>query len=209
MIAGAKSHWKSKPSPARGAQRAQTTLVSTRTRDPTETEKELSLSVSCGGSGQQQPAAGAGALGAADLGMAWALFEEVAFNPTIEPPEFAQDWGNRLLEGTNRTLCSPLPRIKEQWPHKRLTQTCLWVYRHLFLHYLHYSLHNLHLVIVYFYYCTPFCNTFAFFNLLIFSSYISHISPVSNVSYHLSFLKLFFLKYSYKLWTYSSDVTCT
>ena len=30
-------------------------------------------------------------------------------------------------EGTNRTLCTPGPRRKEQWPHKRLTQTCPWV----------------------------------------------------------------------------------
>ena len=50
--------------------------------------------------GQQWPAAGARALGAADLGMAKALLEEVAINPTREPPELAQDWGNRLLEGT-------------------------------------------------------------------------------------------------------------
>ena len=35
--------------------------------------------------------------------------------------------GNRLLEGTNQTLCAPGPRRKEQWPHKRLSQTCLWV----------------------------------------------------------------------------------
>ena len=52
---------------------------------PTETEPELCLNVSCGGTGQQWPAAGA--LGAADLGMAEALLEEVAINPTIEPPE--------------------------------------------------------------------------------------------------------------------------
>ena len=25
--------------------------------------------------------------------------EEVAINPTIEPPELTLDWGNRLLEG--------------------------------------------------------------------------------------------------------------
>ena len=37
--------------------------------------------------------------------------------------------GNRLLEGTNKTLCTPGPRRKEQWPHKRLTQTCPWVSR--------------------------------------------------------------------------------
>ena len=28
--------------------------------------------------------------------------EEVAINPTIEPPELPQDWGNRLLEGTKK-----------------------------------------------------------------------------------------------------------
>ena len=27
--------------------------------------------------------------------------------------ELAQDWGNRLLEGTNKTLCTPGPRRKE------------------------------------------------------------------------------------------------
>ena len=32
--------------------------------------------------------------------------EEVAFNPTIELPELAQEWGNRPLEGTNKTLCA-------------------------------------------------------------------------------------------------------
>ena len=35
----------------------------------------------------------AGALGAADLGIAYALLEEVTINPTIEPPELTQDWG--------------------------------------------------------------------------------------------------------------------
>ena len=60
---------------------------------------------------QQWPAVGAGALGAADLGMAKALLEEVAINPTIELPECTQDWGNRLLEGTNKTLCTPGPRV--------------------------------------------------------------------------------------------------
>ena len=60
--------------------------------------------------GQQWP----GALGAADLGVAYALVEEVTINPIIEPPELTQYWGNRVLEGTNRTLCAPGPRRKEQ-----------------------------------------------------------------------------------------------
>ena len=41
---------------------------------------------------QKWSAAGAGALGAADLGMAQALLEEVAINSTIELPELTQDW---------------------------------------------------------------------------------------------------------------------
>ena len=49
----------------------------------------------------------------------------------IEPPELTQDWGNRFWEGTNRNLCAPGPRRKEQWPHRRLTQTCPWVFRSL------------------------------------------------------------------------------
>ena len=35
-----------------------------------------------------------------------ALLEKVAINSTIEPPELTQDRGNRLWEGTNRTLCT-------------------------------------------------------------------------------------------------------
>ena len=42
--------------------------------------------------GQQLPATGTGALGAADLGMAQALLEEVAIIPTTELPELTQDW---------------------------------------------------------------------------------------------------------------------
>ena len=45
------------------------------------------VSVSCRGMGQQWPAAASGTLGAADLGTAQALLEEVAFNPTIGPPK--------------------------------------------------------------------------------------------------------------------------
>ena len=39
--------------------------------------------------------------------------------------ELPQDWGNRLSEGTNKTMCTPGLRGKKQWPHKR---TCLWVF---------------------------------------------------------------------------------
>ena len=43
--------------------------------------------------------------------------EEVAINPTIELPELTQDWEIvlwRAQEGTNRNLCAPGLRIKEQ-----------------------------------------------------------------------------------------------
>ena len=114
----------SNPLPARDAQRAQTNLVCTKTQRPHK-EPDLCLSVSCKGTGVQWPAAGTGALGAADLGMTQALLEEVTINPTIEPPEVTRDWGNRLLEGTNRTSCAPGPRRKEQGPYKRLTRSAL------------------------------------------------------------------------------------
>ena len=57
--------------------------------------------------------------------------EEVSINPNIEPSDLTQDWGNRLLEGTNKSLCTVGPRRREQWPHKRLTQPFLWVSRSL------------------------------------------------------------------------------
>ena len=85
-----------------------------RSKDPTETGPELCLSVSCGGNSQQWTAAGPGALGAADMGMAQALLEEVTINPTIEPPELTQDWGNRLLEVKNKILYTQGPRRKDQ-----------------------------------------------------------------------------------------------
>ena len=42
------------------------------------------------------------------------LLEEITINPTVEPPELTQDWGNRLLEDTNKTLCAPGHKRKEQ-----------------------------------------------------------------------------------------------
>ena len=60
------------------------------------------MRVSCRGTGQQWPATGAEALGAADLGMTYALLEEVAINTTIGLSKLTQDWGNRLLEGRGK-----------------------------------------------------------------------------------------------------------
>ena len=64
--------------------------------------------------GQQWPTTGAGALGAADLGVVLALLEEVTTDPTIEPPELTQDWGNRHFEGTNKIVWTPGSRRKQQ-----------------------------------------------------------------------------------------------
>ena len=89
MVREENSHLESNPIPTRDAQRAQTNL-GPGPRDPTETETVLYLSISCGGMGLKWSAAGA--LGATDLGMAQALLEEVAINPTIELPELKQDW---------------------------------------------------------------------------------------------------------------------
>ena len=87
-------------------------------RDPTETETELCLSISCGGTGQQWTAAGAGALGAADLGVAKAHLEEVTINPTIEPPELTQDWG-QTLGGHKQNLVYQDPEERSSDPRKR------------------------------------------------------------------------------------------
>ena len=35
--------------------------------------------------------------------------------------------GKQTLGGHNKTFCTPGLRWKEQWPHKRLSQTCPWV----------------------------------------------------------------------------------
>ena len=48
-------------------------------------------------------------------------------NPTIELQNLFKTGKIRLLKGTNRTLCTPGPRRKEQRPHKRLTQTAVSV----------------------------------------------------------------------------------
>ena len=84
-----------------------------------------------------------------------------------------QGRGKQTLGGTNKTLCAPGPRRKEQWPCKRLSQICLRESRSLGLrhgltlaccsvrgteynsagispfegghHYFHYTPHSLHL----------------------------------------------------------------
>ena len=110
-----------KPIPARDAKRTQTNLVHTRTqrlrRDWDRTVSECLLwgsgSVSavgcCRGRGS----------GCSRLECGIALLEEVTINPTTDSRRMQTE------------PCAPGPRRKEQWPHKRLAQTCLWVPRSL------------------------------------------------------------------------------
>ena len=120
MVGGVKSCLKSNPIPSRDALRLKQNLVCTRRphRDWARPAFECLLqrcgsSMACHrwrGSGYCRPGYGISTLG------------EVAINSTIEPPELTQGWGNRLMEGTNKTLCPSEPRRKEQWPQKGLNQ---------------------------------------------------------------------------------------
>ena len=62
------------------------------------------------------------------LPMVWEILEWGTINITIY---LILLYLNRPLQGTNRILCAPGPRRKEQWPHKKLTQTCAGVSRSL------------------------------------------------------------------------------
>ena len=96
------------------------TVCAPEPRDPTETEIELCLSVPYGGWVSSGLLQGQGLW----VQQTWVWHKPSWRMSPLTPPELTKDWRNRLLEGTNRTLCSPRPRRKEQWPHKRLTQTC-------------------------------------------------------------------------------------
>ena len=77
-----------------------------------KTEPEWCLRVSCSGMGQRWPGTDVEALGAEDLGMALALLKKI--NPTTDSSELTQDWGNKLLKGTNKMLCAPGPKRREE-----------------------------------------------------------------------------------------------
>ena len=68
------------------------TLCTPGLRNLTDTETELCLSIPYEGTGWRWYATGTEALGVAVLGMAEALLEEVAINPTTELPELTQGW---------------------------------------------------------------------------------------------------------------------
>ena len=131
MVGGAKSHLEWRVIGARDAQRAQTNLVPTRTQRPYRDWNRIVFEC-------LQWRYGSAVACHRDRGSRFnrlvygiSPLEADPINPTIELPEFTQSWGNRLSESTNRTLCTQGPRRKEQWPHKRLAQTCPWVSRSL------------------------------------------------------------------------------
>ena len=89
MVGGAKLCLESNPIPTREAQRAQTKPCEHQVPETPQRPSQTCVWVFCGITGQQWPATGAGALGEADLvtqHVAQALLEDVAINPTTEPP---------------------------------------------------------------------------------------------------------------------------
>ena len=80
--------------------------------------------------GQQGTATGTGDLGAADLGMAYTLLEEVAINPAIELPELTQDGKTDSWRAQTEPCVHQDPGERSSDP-TRLTQTCSGVSRSL------------------------------------------------------------------------------
>ena len=123
MVGGTNSCLESNPIPARDTQRDQTNLVCTRTQGPhrDRTERLLwryrSAVVCCRARGS----------GCSTLGYVISPLGGGHHYPHHRPARTYTWLGNRLLKGTNRTLCTPGHRRKEQWPHRGLSRTCLWV----------------------------------------------------------------------------------
>ena len=124
MVGGANSHLESNPIPAGDVQRAQTNLVRTRTQGPhrdwDRTVFEHLLwryrsAMVC----RRDRGSGCGC-GISPLGGGH-------HSPHHRAAITYTGLGNRLLEGTKEP-CASGPRRKEQWPHRRLSQTCLWVF---------------------------------------------------------------------------------
>ena len=124
MVGGAKSHLESNPIPARDAQRAQTKLYAHQ-----ETPQRLGQTclwifehllwwygsaVACHmgrGSGCSTPDCSISPLGGG------------CHEPHHRAARTYKGLGKQTLGGHKQNLCAPGPRRKEQWPHKRLTQT--------------------------------------------------------------------------------------
>ena len=127
MIGGAKLHLESNPMPARDAQRAQTSLVCTRTQRPR-------LRQTCVWASLVEVRVSSGLPQGQGLWMQqiWVWHKPSWRRLPLTPPQTLQNLhrtGKQTLGGQKQNLCTPGPERKEQWPHKRLTQTCLWVSR--------------------------------------------------------------------------------
>ena len=122
-----------KPIPSRGAQRIQTNLVHTRTQGPPQRLRQncvwaslMEVRVSGGTSllQGQRP---------------WVPQTWVCHKPSWRrlplpyhrAARIYTGLGNRLSESGTTEPCVSGPGRKEQWPHRRLPRTCLWVPRRL------------------------------------------------------------------------------
>ena len=126
MVGGVKLHLESNPSPTRDARKSLAKFLCTRTQRPygdlDRTVFEYLLqkywpSVAC----YKGRGSGWGILG---FGISPLGGEHHC--PTLEPAKLTQTLG-----GHKQNLVGTIPKIKEQWPHKRLTQPCPWVSRSL------------------------------------------------------------------------------
>ena len=117
-----------KPRTTRKAQRAQINLVHTRTQRPHRDWDRTVFEHLLRRYGSAVDCCGSWGSGCSRPGYGTSLLEEVPL-PHHRAARTYTGQGNKLLAGKNRTLCAPGPRKKEQWPHKRLTQTCLKVSR--------------------------------------------------------------------------------
>ena len=118
MIGGVKSHLESSPIPDRDARRARTNLVCTRTQRP-HRDWARTVFFRGRGSGCSRPRYGISPLGGGH------------HQPRHRATRTYIGLGNRLWNGTDKTLCAPGPRRKQQWPHTGLTRTCPGVSRSL------------------------------------------------------------------------------
>ena len=129
MVGGVNLCLKSNPIPTRNAQRAQTNLARTRTQRQTE----LHLSICVGVQVSSRLPQGQGL---------WVQQTWVRHKPSWRRLPLIPPWSCQNLHRTGEidswraqtepwTQSAPGPRRKEQWPHKRLTQTCPGVSRSL------------------------------------------------------------------------------
>ena len=97
-----------------------------------ETQQRQSLNVSSRGTGQQWMLQGQGS----GCSRPWVWHKPSWRRSPLTPPQSRQNLHRTGETDSWRAQTEPCvhqgerrPRRKEQWPHKRLTQTCLWVWK--------------------------------------------------------------------------------